>query len=106
MNKRAVWVPRLVAATAVLTWVLANGMDLLSMLFIVQLGEVAFAGARLHPGEFLLIYTGFRLLGAIAVGLMIAFVSKHWPAVRAAAWSALTAFSLVTALTAWLRLHQ
>jgi hypothetical protein len=100
------WVPRLVAATAVLTWALANGMDLLSMLFQVQLGGVALASARLRPGEFLLIYTGFRLLGAIAVGLTISFVSKHWPTVRSAAWSALTAFSLVTALTAWLRLHQ
>jgi hypothetical protein len=106
MSKRAVWGPRLLAATAVLTWALANGVDVLSMLFLVQIGGVAFPSARLRPAEFFLVYAGFRLLGAIAVGLAIVFVTKHWPAVRSAAWSALTAFSLVTAVTAWLRLYE
>lgn len=106
MNNRATWVPRLVAATAVVTWVLANGVDVLSMLFVVQLGGVVFPVARLHPAEFVLLYAGFRALGAIAVALAIALVAKHWSALRSAAWSALTAFSLVTALVAWLRLHQ
>jgi len=107
MSKQALWVPRLLAATAVLTWVLANGMDVLSMLFAVQLGGgFAFATARLRPAEFFLIYAGFRLLGTIAVALFVLFVLKYWPAVRSAAWSALTAFALVTALAAWWRLHQ
>jgi len=105
MSKRDVWVPRLLAATAVLTWVVANGMDVLSMQFAVQFGGLAFPTARLRPAEFLLIYAGFRLLGTIAVALAILFVLKYWPAVRSAAWSALTAFSLVTALAAWWRLQ-
>ncbi|HUT20186.1 MAG TPA: hypothetical protein VM366_13605 [Anaerolineae bacterium] len=107
MSKQALWVPQLLAATAVLTWVLANGMDVLSMLFAMQLGGgFAFASARFRPAELFLIYAGFRLLGTIAVGLFVLFVLKYWPAVRSAAWSALTAFALVAALVAWWRLHQ
>ena len=106
MSKRAVWASRLVAVAAVVTWVLANGVDVISMLFLVQSGGVALSSARLYPGEFFVVYTGFRLLGAIAIALTIAFVGKHWPAMRSAAWSALTAFSLVTVVTAWLRLYS
>jgi hypothetical protein len=96
----------MVAATAAITWVLANGVDLLSMLLLVQGGGVVYPSARLYPAEFFLLYTGFRVLGAIAVVLAVAFVAKHWPALRSSAWSALTAFSFVAALTAWLRLRR
>jgi len=37
--------------------------------------------------------------------LLVLFVDKHWPALRSTAWSALTAFALVTALAAWWRLN-
>jgi hypothetical protein len=95
----------LLAASAVLTWVLANGMDMLSMLSAVQVGG-GFAFARFRPAEFLLIYSALRVLGTIALVLLVLFVAKHWPTLRSTAWSALTAFALVTALTAWWRLHQ
>ena len=106
MTRRTVWVPRLLAATAMLTWALANGVDIFSVLFLVQTGGLALPVARLRPAEFFLAYAGLRLLGAIAVALAIPFVSKHWPAARSAAWSGLTAFSLVTTLAAWLRLYR
>jgi hypothetical protein len=104
MSKQALWMPRLLAASAALTWVLANGMDILSMLSVVQLGG-GFAFARYRPAEFLLIYAGLRGLGTIAIVLLILFVAKHWDALRSTAWSALTAFALVTALAAWWRLR-
>lgn len=103
-SKQAFSVSWLLAASAVLTWVLANGMDVLSMLSVVQLGG-GFAFARFRPAEFLLIYFWLRVLGTIAIALLILFVAKHWPALRSAAWSALTAFALVTAVTAWWRLN-
>jgi hypothetical protein len=104
MSKQALWVSRSLAASAVLTWALANGMDVLSMFYVVQLGG-GFRFARFRPAEFLVIYTGLRVLGAIAVALLILFVAKHWPALRSVAWSALTAFALLTAVAAWWRLY-
>jgi hypothetical protein len=106
MGKGGEWASRSLVVSAVVTWVLANGVDLLSMLYAVQMGEVTFRNARLGSAEFYLVYAGFRLLGTMAVGLAIGFVSKHWPTVRSTAWSALTAFSLVTAFTAWWRLYR
>lgn len=103
-RRQAPSMPRLLAASAVLTWILANGMDVLSMFSAVQVGA-GFAFARIRPAEFLLIYTGLRVLGAIAIVLLVLFVAKHWPALRSTAWSALTAFALVTALAAWWRLN-
>jgi hypothetical protein len=103
-SKQALWIPRLLIASAALTWVLANGMDVLSMFLVVQLGG-GLAFAHFRPAEFLLIYFGLRVLGAIAIVLLVLFVNKHWPALRSTAWSALTAFALVTALVAWWRLN-
>jgi len=103
-SRQALWMPRLLAASAALTWVLANGMDVLSMFLVVQLGG-SFAFVRSRPAEFLLIYFGLRVLGAIAIVLLVLFVNKHWPALRSTAWSALTAFALVAALVAWWRLN-
>ncbi len=103
-SRQARWMPRLLAASAALTWVLANGMDVLSMFLVVQVGG-GFAFARFRPAEFLLIYSGLRVLGTIAIVLLVLFVDKHWPALRSTAWSALTAFALVTALAAWWRLN-
>jgi hypothetical protein len=104
MSRQAVWIPRFLAASAVLTWAVANGMDLLSMLSAVQFGGGP-AWAPLRPAEFLVIYAGLRLLGAIAIVLLLVFVVKHWPAMRSAAWSALTACAFLTAVAAWWRLH-
>jgi hypothetical protein len=91
--------------TATVAWVLANALDILSVLFAVQLGGV-FAFARYHPGEYLIIYAGLRALGALVIVLLVLSVSRHWPAISNIVWSALTVCALVTAAAAWWRVYQ
>lgn len=105
MDARETLVSRLVAGTAVLSWALANGLDVLSVLFAIQFGG-SLAIAPYHPAEAFLIYAGLRLLGTLGVALAVVFVSKRWPSASSAAWAALTAWAFVTAIVAWVRLYQ
>lgn len=89
---------------AIAAWGLSNGLDVLSVLFAIRLG--GFPLARYHPSEFFLIYAGMRLLGTLAVTLVVALVNKHWSSLSRTVWSALTACALMTAIVAWWRLHQ
>jgi hypothetical protein len=104
-------VSRWTAITALLAWVLANGLDVFSVLWIVQEGgRLALARSDvvyLHrPAEFFLIYAGMRFLGTLAVSLGVMSVSKRWPFLWRAAWGALTACALATAAGAWWRLYR
>ena len=103
------WIYRLTKMTAVLAWVLANGLDILSTFLFLQLGgQLAFAEmtARHHPIEFTLIYAGMRTLGTLAVCLVVILVEKYWPPKAQLFWSALTAGALITAIAAWIRIYQ
>ena len=103
------WIKKLTAITAITAWILANGLDMLSVLLFLQLGrQLAFAGsmAKYHPTEFVLIYAGMRTLGTLAMWLIVAFVEKHWASISHIFWNALTACALVTAVAAWLRIFQ
>ncbi len=104
MTRREVWAARWVAVTAIVAWGLSNGLDVISVLFAIRFGGIP--GARYHPSEFFLIYAGMRLLGTLAVILVVAFVNRHWASVSRTVWSALTACALMTAIVAWWRLHQ
>jgi hypothetical protein len=105
MNRRETGMLLLLSITAVVAWVLANGLDVLSVLYSVQLGNT-FAFTRYHPAEFFLIYAGMRMLGTMAVWLLVVSASKRWPSVSRIAWSALTGCALITAIAAWWRLYQ
>jgi hypothetical protein len=84
---------------------LANGLDVLSVLFAVRFGNT-FSFARNHPAEYFVIYAGVRLLGMLAVWLLTACVGKRWPSTSMTVWSALTACALVTSIAAWWRLYS
>ena len=99
-----VLIPCLVALTGSAAWILANGLDVLSMLIAIQMGA-RLPTMPLHPAESFLIYAGFRLLGTIAVWLVVLAVGRRWPALRGSGWSGLTAFALVTAIGAWWRIN-
>jgi hypothetical protein len=105
VSRRERWISRWVSATAVVAWVLANGLDVVSMLFAVQFGGLL-TFSRYHPAESFLIYAGMRLLGTLAVLLVVIWVSRRWSSMSSTVWSALTAGALVTALVAWWRLYQ
>jgi hypothetical protein len=96
---------RWLAATATGGWLLANGLDVLGVLFAVRYGN-AFMFARHHAAAYFLIYAGMRLLGTLAVWLLAASVGKRWSEVSTTVWSALTACALVTAVAAWWRLYR
>lgn len=91
--------------TAVCAWWVANGLDVLSMLFVLEYGGGP-GILRYHPAEFFMIYAGLRLLGTLAVWLAVVSVSRRWPVSANAAWSGMTACALVTAIAAWWRLYQ
>ena len=98
------WVAWWTAFTSHVAWVLANALDVYSVLFLVQSGgRLAFAPHR--PAESFLIYAGLRVLGTLAVSLGVLSVSRRWPWAARAAWGALTACAGVTAVAAWLRLY-
>ena len=96
--------PRLVAITGSTAWVLANGLDVVSMLIAIQTGS-RLPTMPFHPAESFLIYAGLRLLAAIAAWLAVLAIGRRWPALRASSWSGLTAFALVTAIGAWWRIN-
>ena len=99
------WVAWWTAFTSHMVWILANALDVYSVLCFVQSGgRLAFAPH--HPAESFLIYAGLRVLGTLAVSLGVLSVSQRWPWAARAAWGALTACSLVTAVAAWWRLFQ
>jgi hypothetical protein len=93
------------AITAVIVWVLANGVDVLSALLTVQAGG-GLPFAQGHLAEYAIIYTGLRLLGTLALVLLAVFVSRHWPDVSGATWAAMTACAFVTTVLAWWRLYR
>ncbi len=105
MKRRELRMLLWLAVTAVVAWVLANGLDVLSVLYSVRFGNT-FVFARYHPAEYFLIYAGMRFLGTLAVWLLVVSASKRWPYMSRIAWSALTACALVTAIAAWWRLYQ
>jgi hypothetical protein len=94
-----------VSLLSLLAWVLANGLDVLSVLALVRAGERMIL-ARHHPAESFLLYAGFRFLGTLALPLAVLSVSKRWPSLSRAAWGALTACALATAAAAWWRLYR
>ena len=96
-------VPRLVAITGSAAWVLANGLDVVSMLIAIQMGS-RLPTMPFHPAESFLLYAGLRLLGTIAVWLAVLAIGRRWPALRGSTWSGLTALAQVTAIGAWWRI--
>jgi hypothetical protein len=105
MKEGSKLIPRLVAVSGFTAWVVANGLDVLSMFSAIRTGA-RFALMPYHPAESFLLYAGFRLLGTIGVWLAIVVVGRRWPELRSSAWSALTAFALLTAIAAWWRVVQ
>ena len=108
MRKQRNWITISIIATASVAWVLANGLDMLSMLFVVQSGgQLALVGQLMlrHPTEFFLLYMGMRTLSTLAIYLLVTFGHKHWPSVAHVFWNALTACALVTAVAAWWRVY-
>ena len=105
MSRRETRMLLCLAVTAVVGWVLANGLDVLSVFYSVRFGNTLVL-TRYHPAEYFLIYAGMRLLGTLATWLLVVSVSKRWPFMSRIVWSALTACALVTAIAAWWRLYQ
>ena len=99
-ERGAWWVP----VTSLLAWVLANGLDILGILVLVQEGGRTALAPR-HPAEGFLIYAGLRLLGTLALPLAVVSTGRHWPSASRAAWGALTVCALATAAGAWWRLY-
>ena len=93
------------AATSLLAWLLANALDVFSVLVLVQAGG-RMAIARHHPAESFLIYAGLRFLGTAALPLVVVSAGRRWPSVSRAAWGALTVCALATAAAAWWRLYR
>lgn len=91
------------AVSAVLAWVLANALDVLSVLFFVQTGG-QFAFACYRPAEHWLIYAGLRMLGTLGVTLLAMYTGKRWPGASQASWGALSVCALATAFIAWQRI--
>jgi hypothetical protein len=91
--------------TSLLAWVLANGLDVYSVLILVQAGR-RMVFAQHHPAESFLIYAGLRLLGTMALPLAVVSSNRRWPSASRAAWGALTACALATAAAAWWRLYR
>ena len=98
------WVSWWTGLTSHLAWILANVLDVYSVLHVVRSGaRLAFAPH--HPAESFLIYAGLRALGTLAVSLGVLSVGRYWPWSARAAWGALTACAGVTAVAAWWRLY-
>jgi hypothetical protein len=98
------WVSWWTAFTSHVAWILANVLDVYSVLLIVQSGR-RLAYAPHHPAESFLIYAGLRALGTLAVSLGALSAGRHWPWSARAVWGALTACASVTAVAAWWRLY-
>ncbi len=105
MDRRQAWVSSAIAGSAATAWILANGLDVLSVLYVLQFGST-WSFVRYHPAESFLVYAGMRLLGTLGVLLLTIWVIKRWTSVFRTAWGALTVWALVTAIAAWWRLYQ
>jgi hypothetical protein len=105
MHKHRDWISRWIAITAVIAWILANGLDVFSVWLMLQFGG-PLTFARHHPAEYLIIYANMRMLGTLALCLLSVLVNNRWPSVSGTVWSALTACALVTAAFAWWRLYR
>lgn len=92
------------AVAAVVAWMLANALDVLSMLLYLQMGGTWPPVARRHPAAFLVIYATMRVLLAIAAWLGTLLASRLYPLATRAAWGTLTVCSLATVVAAWWRL--
>jgi hypothetical protein len=90
---------------SLLAWVLANVLDVLSVLALVR-GGGRMVFARYHPAESFLLYAGLRFLGTLALPLALLSIGRRWPSTSRAAWGALTACALATAAAAWWRLYR
>ena len=84
---------------------LANGLDVFSVLLAVQMGSRPLILTH-HAAEYLMIYAGMRLLGALALALLVIWLKRHCPSWSRAIWGGLTVCSVATALFAWLRLYR
>ena len=105
MDKQRDWISWWTAVTALVAWVLANGLEIFSVFFSMQLGgQLGFV--RYHQAEYFLLYAGMRMLGTLAVCLLVLFVSRRWPGTSKTVWSTLTFCALVTAVFAWWRLYR
>jgi hypothetical protein len=90
--------------SSLLAWVMANLLDVFSVLAMVQ-GGGRMAWARHHPAEALVIYGLLRLLLTLAVSLGVASAARRWPRMARSIWGALTLCALVKAAAAWWRLY-
>ena len=91
--------------SSLLAWTMANVLDVLSALALVQAGG-RMAWARHYPEEALIMYGLLRLLVTLALPLGAAAASRRWPAMARAIWGALTLCALATAAAAWWRLYK
>ena len=103
MGRQTDWISRWTAIAAIVGWVLASGLDVLSVLLMLQSGD-RFALISYHPAEYFLIYAAMRMLVTLAVCLLVVSASRCWSSVSRAVWSALTVCSLATVVVAWWRL--
>ena len=104
-KKRRNWIALWTAITAMVAWVLASGLDVFSVFLVVQVGNRPLVWAH-RAAEYLIVYAVMRLLGALALALLVIWLSKHRSSWSRAIWGGLTACSLATALLAWLRLYR
>jgi hypothetical protein len=93
------------AVSAIVVWTLANGLDILSALFVVQAGS-RFAFTHGHVAEVLVIYAGLRILGTLGVILIALAVDKRWPIASNMIWGGLTVCALAATFVAWWRVYR
>jgi hypothetical protein len=105
VNRQRAWVSNAIAGSSITAWFLANGLDILSVLYGLQFGG-SWSFLRYHPAESFLIYAGLRLLGTLAIVLLVVWITKRWASVFRAAWGGLTVCALTTAIAAWWRLYR
>ena len=91
--------------SSLLAWTMANLLDVLSVLAMVQDGG-RMGWIRHRPAEAFVIYGLLRLLLTLAVSLGVASAARRWSKVARSIWGALTLCALVTAAAAWWRLYR
>ncbi len=85
-------------------WLLANALDVLSVLLYLRMGGVWPPVARRQPAAFLVIYATMRVLLTVAALLGAVSASRNRPSVAQVAWGVLTVCSLATVFMSWWRL--
>lgn len=105
MHRRRDWIELGTAIAGAIAWGLANGLDVYTLFAVLQQGAQLVVG-RHHPAEYLIIYAGLRLLGALAVYLAVLLANRLWPANSRAAWGALTGCTTITTALALWRLYR